>query len=263
MDLATHYGTGPAEHDRLSRTPHGRLEYLRTRALLRRSLPGRARVLDVGGGTGVHAAWLAADGHTVHLVDVVPDHVAQAAMLPGVTAEVGDARRLSAPDASFDAVLLLGPLYHLVEPADRARALGEARRVLRPGGLLAAAGISRYLSLLETSAAGTLTEDRVDAVRAVVETGAYDGHVGFVPSHWHTARELGDEVSAAGFLEVRVHGVEGPAWAALDTAGLERFDGLVAGALRAAEIADGDGRLVDFSAHLLGVALRGFSPAAV
>ncbi|WP_103352833.1 class I SAM-dependent methyltransferase [Amycolatopsis sp. CA-128772] len=254
MDLATHYGTGPPEHDRLARTPHGRLEYLRTRALLRRFLPGRARVLDAGGGTGVHAAWLAADGHAVHLVDVVPDHVAQAAALPGVTAEVGDARRLGSPDSCFDVVLLLGPLYHLVEGAERARALGEARRVLRPGGVLAAAGISRYLSLLETAAAGTLTSDRAEPVRQVIETGAYDGHVGFVPTHWHTAAELRDEVAAAGFAEVDVYGVEGPAWAALDAAGVERFDGLVEGALRAAEIGERDPRLVDVSAHLLAVA---------
>ncbi|MEV6824387.1 class I SAM-dependent methyltransferase [Amycolatopsis sp. NPDC051102] len=256
MDLAMHYGTGPDENDRLARTPHGRLEYLRTRALLRRFLPACGRVLDVGGGTGVHAAWLAAEGHSVHLVDLVADHVVQAGARPGVTAEVGDARHLSAPDSAFDVVLLLGPLYHLVEVADRACALAEARRVLRPGGLLAAAGISRYLSLLETAAAGTLTAGRVASVRTVIETGAYDGHVGFVPTHWHTAAELRGEVASAGFADVDVYGVEGPGWPALDVAGLERFDGLVEGALRAAEIAERDPGLVDVSAHLLAVARR-------
>jgi SAM-dependent methyltransferase len=256
VDLETHYATGPAEDSRLARTPHGRLEYLRTRELLRRFLPGPARILDAGGGTGVHAAWLAADGHAVHLVDVVPDHVAQAAALPGVTAETGDARALTAPDASFDAVLLLGPLYHLVDPADRARALAEAGRVLRPGGLLAAAGISRYLSLLETAGAGTLTAERVAPVRAVIETGAYDGHVGFVPTHWHTAAELRAEVAAAGFRDVSVYGVEGPAWPALDAAGLEVFPHRVESALRAARIAEQDPRLIDTSAHLLAVARR-------
>jgi SAM-dependent methyltransferase len=190
------------------------------------------------------------------LVDVVPARVAQAATLPGVTASVGDARELDAADASYDAVLLLGPLYHLVEAADRAQALAEARRVLRPGGLLAAAGISRYLSLLETGAAGTLTPGRVDPVRAVIETGAYDGHAGFVPTHWHTATELHDEVAAAGFTGTAVFGVEGPSWPALDSAGLSRFDELAEPALRAARIVERDPRLIDASAHLLAFARR-------
>lgn len=256
MDLETHYAAGPAEDSRLARTPHGRLEYLRTRELLRRFLPAQARVLDVGGGTGVHAAWLASDGHPVHLVDVVPAHVAQAATLPGVTAEAGDARHLAAADASYDVVLLFGPLYHLVEAAERAQALAEARRALRPGGLLAAAGISRYLSLLETGAAGTLSADHEDPIRAVIETGAYDGHVGFVPTHWHTAAELHDEVAAAGFTEVAVFGVEGPAWPALDAAGLTEFPRRADSALRAARLAEQDPSLIDVSAHLLAVARR-------
>ncbi|OXM69498.1 class I SAM-dependent methyltransferase [Amycolatopsis vastitatis] len=256
MDLVTHYAAGPAEHTRLARTPHGRLEYLRTRELLRRFLPETARILDVGGGTGIHAEWLAAEGHAVHLVDLVPDHVAHAATLPGVTAETGDARNLTAPDAAFDAVLLLGPLYHLVDPADRARSLAEGRRVLRPGGLLAAAGISRYLSLLETATAGTLTAEQVAPIRTVIETGEYDGHVGFVPTHWHTSAELRDEVATAGFPDVSVYGVEGPAWPALDAAGPGRFDTLAEAALRAARIAEQDPRLIDVSAHLLAVAHR-------
>ncbi|WP_410566622.1 class I SAM-dependent methyltransferase [Amycolatopsis sp. cmx-4-61] len=256
MDLEVAYGSGPAERTRLIRTPHGRLEYLRTQELLRRFLPARARVLDVGGGTGVHAGWLAADGHDVHLVDVVADHVSQAATLPGVTAEVGDARRLGVPDGAFDVVLLLGPLYHLVDGADRARALSEARRALRPGGVLAAAGISRYLSLLETGAGGTLTASRVAPVREVISTGAYDGHAGFVATHWHTAGELREEVGAAGFSQVEVFGVEGPAWPALDAAGLGRFGDLVDSALRAARIVERDPRVVETSAHLLAVARR-------
>lgn len=108
----------------------------------------------------MHARWLAADGYEVHLVDPVPAHVEAAAALPGVSAELGDARQLSAQDRSADVVLLLGPLYHLTEPADRARALTEAQRVLRPGGLVAAAAISRYLSLLEAGTTGRASHRR-------------------------------------------------------------------------------------------------------
>ncbi len=61
------------EGSRLTRSPHGRLEFLRTQSLLRRFLPSvPARILDVGGGTGIHAAWLAEDGYEIDLIDPVP-----------------------------------------------------------------------------------------------------------------------------------------------------------------------------------------------
>ncbi|MDL4821996.1 methyltransferase domain-containing protein [Actinomadura opuntiae] len=81
------------EEDRRLREGDGRLELWRTQDVLRRVLPAPpARVLDVGGGPGVHAEWLAADGHAVELVDPVPLHVEQASRIPGVTARHGDAR---------------------------------------------------------------------------------------------------------------------------------------------------------------------------
>lgn len=104
--------------------------------------PG-SRVIDVGGGTGVHAAWLAAAGHVVTLVDPVPGHVGAASRLEGVTAVVGDARTLPFDDGTFDAALVFGPLYHLSERADRVRALAEAGRAVRPGGLVLAQVITR------------------------------------------------------------------------------------------------------------------------
>lgn len=130
------------ESGRLLRTEHGRLEAARTRELLTAALPPPpARILDVGGGPGLHAQWIADRGHHVSLVDIVETHV-QAARESGLDATIGDARRLDQPDTSVDAVLLLGPLYHL-DDVGRAAALTEAHRVLRPGGLLAAAAISR------------------------------------------------------------------------------------------------------------------------
>lgn len=149
-DIAEHY-TARAERDRLGRGA-GRLEFLRTRELLARHLPPPpADILDVGGGAGIYALPLAADGHAVTLLDPVALHVEQARaasaaqpLAPLVAVEPGDARRLTQPDASADAVLLLGPLYHhLVAREDRLAALSEARRVVRPGSLVAAAEISR------------------------------------------------------------------------------------------------------------------------
>lgn len=250
-DLAEHYASGD-EQCRLTGTPHGRLEFLRTQELLRRVLTPSARVLDVGGGTGVHAEWLARDGHAVQLIDVVPDHVDAAGRIPGVAASVGDARELAVEDGSVDVVLLLGPLYHLVDAADRARALAQARRVLRAGGVVAAAGISRYLSLVELGGNGGLREDLLPSVAEVIGTGRYDAHAGFTATRWHTAEELRTEVLAAGFADVTVYGVEGPAWPALDAAGATEFSA----ALRCARLVETDPLMVNVSAHLLAVATR-------
>ena len=108
LDLHTYYADRFVEDDRLRSTPQGQLEFERTRELLRRHLPTPpARVLDVGGATGVHARWLAEDGYQVHVVDLVPEHVAVAAALPGVTAAAGDARELAEPDGCADVTLLL------------------------------------------------------------------------------------------------------------------------------------------------------------
>ncbi|MFC5286246.1 class I SAM-dependent methyltransferase [Actinokineospora guangxiensis] len=253
MDLIGHYSTAD-EGARLTRSAHGRLEFLRTRELLTRVLPDRSRVLDVGGGTGVHARWLAADGHAVHVVDAVPGHVAEAARLPGVTAAVADARALPAGDGAYDAVLLLGPLYHLLAAADRRAALTEALRVLRPGGVLAAAGVSRYCSLLQAGSLGRLDAAMEPSVAEVVATGRYDGHVGFMPTHWHTADELAAEVAAAGALDVAVFGVEGPAWPALDV--VADHAPLLDAAVRAARVVERDPLLINASAHLLAVGTR-------
>nr|WP_281423548.1 class I SAM-dependent methyltransferase [Nocardia tengchongensis] len=173
---------------------------------------------------------------------------------PGVTAEVGDARHLPAGAADVDVVLLLGPLDHLTESADRATALAESVRVLRPGGIVIVAAISRYLSILETGADGTLDHTLTPAVRRTIATGSYDGHVGFVPTHWHTADELRTELASAHLTDIQIYGIEGPAWPALDRAGISAFPPLAPAALESARLMEQDPHLIHTSAHLLAVA---------
>ena len=121
------------------------------RALAEHLPPAPARVLDCGSGPGRYGIELARQGYEVTLFDLSPGSLRMArkkAAGAGVALagyEHGTATDLSrfAADA-FDAVLLLGPLYHLLEGRDRRQALVEARRVLKPGGPLFAAFISRY-----------------------------------------------------------------------------------------------------------------------
>jgi SAM-dependent methyltransferase len=197
----------------------GQLELLRTREIVRRHLPpAPRRILDVGGGTGVHAAWLASDGYDVHLIDRVPRHVDQARRLapgPGrVTAAVGDARDLAAARASFDAVLLLGPLYHLTERADRVRVLREAARVTRPGGVVFAAAVSRFASLFDGLARDFLFDPEFPPI---VERDLREGQHRnpehrphwFTTAFFHHPEELRAEVADAGLEALELVGVEG------------------------------------------------------
>jgi ubiquinone/menaquinone biosynthesis C-methylase UbiE len=151
QEISSHYESG-YEAQRLAQGT-SRLELARTQELLERYLPPRpAVVLDVGGGPGVYAFWLAQKGYTVHLLDAMPVHIEQAraasehSATPLASLRVGDARELPFADASADLVLMLGPLYHLTERDDRIHALREGQRVLRAGGRLVAAAISRFTS---------------------------------------------------------------------------------------------------------------------
>jgi ubiquinone/menaquinone biosynthesis C-methylase UbiE len=198
----------------------GLIEKARTEELILRRMPAApARVLDVGGGVGVYAGWLSSLGYEVHLVDAVPRHVEQAAALGLAGARVGDARALDEVDASIDAVLLLGPLYHLTERADRLRALREAHRVLRPGGPVFAAAISRFASLIDGLWTGwyndaslrPLIEQDLEAGQHRNPTGSIDY---FTTAYFHRPEELGPELEAAGLQDVRTYAVEGPGWLA-------------------------------------------------
>ena len=133
--------TQTQEEDRLV-SGSSLLEFERTKQLLRRFLPHPpATVMDVGGASGAYAFWLASLGYAVLLVDATPRLVDVARQRDAQSSHrlasiaVADARRLPLDDSSIDAVLLLGPLYHLPEQADRVAALMEARRVLRPAGV--------------------------------------------------------------------------------------------------------------------------------
>lgn len=248
------------ERGRLTDDPIGRLEYLRTRELLTRLLPSApATVLDVGGATGVHAQWIAELGHAVHVIDPEPAQVAHAAEIPGVTAAVGDARALDQADSSVDVVLMLGPLYHLPDAGDRCRAWGEAVRVVRPGGLVAAAAIQRHASLLDYAAMGRLDDAALDRIRTTLRTGRHDPALGFTDAYFHTVDELRAELDDAGLIEGAVLPVEGPgivAVRAVHCAGAVVSDDLLRSAVRLAAVAESDPALRDVGSHLLAVGRR-------
>lgn len=215
-EITEYYDRG-GETTRLITSPSGRLEFLRTQDVLRRLIgPDPITVLDVGGATGIHARWLAQDGHTVTLVDPVASQVTTAATIDGVEALHGDARDLPVADDSFDAVFLLGPLYHLSVKEERLAALAEARRVVRPGGLVTAAAIGRFAPWWDAAIEGELTPIMDGFLQEVTSSGRIlpreHGYSGFTTAYTHHPDELADEFTESGLSDVAVYALEGAAW---------------------------------------------------
>lgn len=200
----------------------GKLELARTQEIILRYLPPAPGViLDIGGGAGIYALWLAELGYQVHLRDLIPLHIEQALAAsqqqPLASAQLGDARQLEFDDNSADMVLLLGPLYHLTERSERVQALKEAHQVLRPSGLLFAAIISRYASLFDGIARGFIADPYF---AEILERDLTDGQHRnpqnrqsyFSTAYFHQPNELRDEIAEAGLRLETILPVEGPGW---------------------------------------------------
>ena len=238
----------------------GPLEFERTKQLLQRYVPQAAReVLDVGGGPGMYAEWLTQQGHSVRLVDPVPRHVDHARAL-GVDAQLGEAQHLDHADSSVDVVLLMGPLYHLVDEGDRLRALHEARRVLRPGGLLIATAISRFAALLDQLVHRDRFHDpgEMQRVETITRTGVLPAREGgvFTTAFMHLPRQLRHELMAAGFEQVEVVSVEGPGYLVSNFD--DRWSDSVrrAALVRAAQLVEDDPEIVGLGSHLMATGHR-------
>jgi ubiquinone/menaquinone biosynthesis C-methylase UbiE len=231
LDADIHrYYTQGKERERLTKGEN-RLEKVRTQELLTRFLPKPpATIYDIGGGAGVYALWLAGQGYDVHLLDAMPLHIEQAletSEASGIAlkeAVTGDARELPFADSSADAVLLLGPLYHLVKREDRLQALREARRVLKPNGLLFAAAINRFASTFDGLFNEYYGDPELIAVNdRTLQDGLHlnpEGKAFFTTSFFHHPDELRQEVLEAAFSLKALLGIEGVGWL------LQNFDAM-------------------------------------
>lgn len=261
-EIRGHYARGE-ERDRLL-SAFGQVEFARTCEILERSLPpAPAVVADVGGGPGRYALWLAERGYAVHHRDLVELHLEQLstdAAVRGlrVDSRIADARDLDLPDASVDAVLLLGPVYHLPTRDDRVAALREAARIVRPGGPIFAVAISRWAARLHGEVAERLGEE-FESMHEAVELVERTGRLmplseGSFSAYTHRPDELRDEILAAGLELVDLVGVEGIAFALSDLEERLAESSLRAIVLDAARALERVPELLGLSPHLLATA---------
>ncbi len=249
------------ESSRLDREPRGVLEKLRTQVVLKAALPESGVVFDIGGGAGVHALWLAQAGYAVDMFDPVRRHVDQADAAAADLAEsailrveLADARAIPREDESADAVLLLGPLYHLHQRDDRDKSLKEALRLLKPGGRLVAAGISRFAWLMDAYRQ-RLSDDpgSQQSIAHSLET----GHSTTSPSpgsfwaYFHRPEDLQSEVELAGFVDSRIVALEGFAWMLDDLGEILGSEERTSDLLEHLSVVESEPSIVGASAHFV------------
>jgi len=205
------------EWERLDRH---RMEFRTTLRAMREFIPPCSTILDVGGGPGRYSIELAKAGHKVTMLDLSSQNVEMAKQkakemgVELVDFVHGNALDLSRfADGTFDVVLLMGPLYHLVEPADRDRAIQEALRVLRPGGLLFASFITRYaiyIDLLKPDPSEI--GEKAKAYEKLADSGVYipnDETSRFTDAYFIHPMEIEPLMARHGFTKLRLAVAEG------------------------------------------------------
>jgi ubiquinone/menaquinone biosynthesis C-methylase UbiE len=201
-----------------------KLEGIRTKEIISRFLSKKTMdIADIGGGAGFYAFWLQALGHNINLIDLSSKNIELAnefckkTRIQLTKCQTGDATNLDLPDEQFDLVLLLGPLYHLVNKEERVKALSEAKRVVKPGGFVLSAVISRYASLFDGFKRDLIMDDRfekllVDDLNTGIHLNETDNPEYFTTAYFHTPSEIKKEIIESGLQFEKLIAVESFGW---------------------------------------------------
>jgi len=243
------------------------LEKIRTQEIILRHLTTALKIADIGGATGAYSFWLHDMGHHVHLLDAAEFHIEAATKIsitenkPLASILMGDARQLPYDDAQFDMVLLFGPLYHLQEKEDRVKSIAEAKRVLRKGGVLLAATITRYASLFDGFWQGFIDDPAFEnIVNQDIEDGNHFNPVNhpmyFTDAHFHTQKEIEEEFAAAGLSKFNTIAIEGFGW--LTPNFMERWNDEDSRnkMLHYIKLTENDPVMIGISAHVMTIATK-------
>jgi len=206
------------EYDEWNRFERHKIEFEVTKKYMDTYLKGTSlKILDIGGGPGRYSLYLAGKGHEVTLLDLSQKNIDVAIEKSreyGIELNgyiKGNALDLSSfhPE-QFDVVLLMGPLYHLTKEEDRRKALDEALRLLKKGGLLIASFISNYAPMLEAFAFLDLPEgdDPVKELLHYLEDGENKDGNGFTTAYFTSPEEAQGFMAEGSLKQLAFAGVE-------------------------------------------------------
>lgn len=239
----------------------GPLEFERNKDLIGRYLTKKNVVIDVGGGPGVYSEWLANLGHEVHLIEPVEKHIKQAQKRSAKAKKpfkviLGEAQKLDLPDNFADVVIMHGPLYHLQQKPERIKAITEAKRVLKPGGIALGFAINHSASTIAALLNGFIhTPEIFEMCKEELIYGTHTppaNMLGVLPSaYFHRPDELRREFEEAGLACLDTLAVEGLIW--MDKNYFEsRYDTTKkARMMELMQITENDRSLLSLSPHMM------------
>jgi ubiquinone/menaquinone biosynthesis C-methylase UbiE len=205
-------------YDEWSRLDRHRIEFEITKRYLDANIKDKSlKILDIGGGPGRYSFYLAGKGHHVTLLDLSRHNIEVALekseelgiMLDGCIK--GDALDLSAfSEEEYDVILLMGPLYHLTREEDRQKAVSEALRLLKQGGLLITSFISKYAPINEALMYLDFSdkEDQVKKLLHYLEDGINEGNDGFTQAYFTGVEEAQSLMTGFGLKQLAFAGME-------------------------------------------------------
>lgn len=202
------------QYDEWTRLERHKIEFDITKKYLDEYIVGESlEIFDIGGGPGRYAICLAEKGHRVSLLDLSKRNIEVAkaeCAKRGVRLEQyihGNALELDDHERKYDVVLLMGPLYHLIDESHRRKAVEGALRLLKPNGLLIISFISNYAPI-QDNLKYFYPIDSVDDLLGYLQCGVSDGSQGFTTAYFTGPQEARGFMHSFGLSELVFAGVE-------------------------------------------------------